>query len=177
MNLENHFALVRWMLSNHGYLHPNIELAFDMEKGYHARVIADGEVKAGACIARSSVTTALSVLNALHTPPFSCRGTKFPIAFLRNQKVAVVQCFFLMEQWVLQDKSWWASYISTLPMPDEVERLYFIGKEEDLISLKGTNLETAIPKQTETWKAQFAKGMDQLRRLEWPNAVNGKYTW
>lgn len=177
MSLENHLTLVRWIISNRGHLNPDIELAFDVEKGYHARVVADGTVKAGTCVARCPMTTSLSVLNAFHTPPFSCRGTRFPSVFLRDQRVGVVQCFFLMEQWVLRDKSWWAPYISTLPDPDEIQPLYFTDNEVDLNLLSGTNLQTAIPRQSETWRAQFEKGMDQLRRLEWPNAVNDTYTW
>lgn len=177
MCLENHLALVGWTVSNRGYLHPDIELAFSVERGYHARVVADRVLDAGSCVARCSMTMSLSVLNALHTPPFSCRGTMFPSAFLRSQQISVIQCFFLMEQWILRDKSWWAPYISTLPKPDEVETLYFMDQEMDLIHLKGTNLEMAVTKQAEMWKAQFAQGMDHLRRLEWPNAVNDRYTW
>jgi hypothetical protein len=177
MSLRNHLSLVRWMSSNHGYLHPNIELAFDVETGFHARVAPGRTVKAGSCVARCSMTTSLSVLNAFHTPPFSCRGTRFPSVFLRTQSIGVIQCFFLMEQWVLQDKSWWAPYLTTLPKPDEIEALFFTDQEEDLACLRGTNLETAIKKQLETWKIQFCKGMDQLTKLEWPNAVHNRYTW
>lgn len=177
MSLQNHHSLVRWMSSNRGYLHPNIELAFDVEKGFHARVIAGRSVKAGSCVARCSTTTSLSVLNALHTPPFSCRGTRFPSAFLRHQDIAIVQCFFLMEQWILQESSWWAPYLSTLPKPDDIDALYFTDQEEDLASLKGTNLESAIKKQLDVWRDDYSKGMEQLRRLEWPNAMSGRYTW
>lgn len=177
MSMENHLSLARWMASNRGYLHPNIEIAFNAEKGYHARVSAGGTIKAGTCVARCSMTTSLSVLNALHSPPFSCRGTRFPSAFLRTQDHGVVQCFFLMEQWLLQDKSWWAPYLSTLPKPDDIEGLYFTGAEEDLICLKGTNLASATTKQTETWKTQYLHGLEQLTKLEWPHAVNDRYTW
>ena len=177
MSLQNHLTLVRWITSNRGYLRPDIELAFDVEKGYHARVAADGMVKAGICVARCPMTTSLSVLNALHTPPFSCRGTRFPSAFIRSQKIAVVQSFFLMEQWILKEKSWWAPYLSTLPKPNKIEALYFTDNVEDLNFFRGTNLHTAISKQVETWKAQFTKGMDQLKKLEWPNAMNHSYTW
>lgn len=177
MSLQNHLTLVRWITSNRGYLHPDIELDFNVDKGYHARVVADGMVKAGVCVARCPMTNSLSVLNALHTPPFSCRGTRFPSAFIRNQNVTVLQAFFLMEQWVLQDKSWWAPYLSTLPKPTEIEALYFTDNAEDLDLFRGTNLHAAIPKQFETWKAQFRKGMEQLKKLEWPNAMDDSYTW
>jgi hypothetical protein len=177
MSLQNHLSLVRWMSSNYGYLHPNIELAFDVGKGFHARVSSGTTVKAASCVARCSMTTSLSVLNAFHTPPFSCRGTKFPSAFLRSQDIGMIQCFFLMEQWVLQHKSWWAPYLFTLPKLDEIEALFFTDQEADLACLRGTNLETAIVKQLETFKAQFCKGIDQLTKLEWPNAVDKKYSW
>lgn len=177
MSLDYHLSLIRWVSANRGYLHPDIELAFNVDKGYHAKVVAGRTLEPGSCIARCSMTTSLSVLNALHNPPFSSRGTMFPSAFLLNQKVPVVQCFFLMEQWLLQDKSWWAPYLSTLPKPDEIGDRYFVDKEEDLLLFQGTNLQTAIRKQSETWKAQFTKGLDHLKRLDWPNATNGRYTW
>lgn len=177
MSLGKHQALVRWMISNHGYLHPDVELAFSVEKGYHARVIADRVLNAGSCVAKCWMAMSLSVLNALHSPPFSCRGTRFPPAFLQNQQTSVIQCFFLMEQWILQENSWWAPYLSTLPKPDEVDTLYFTDQEADLILLKGTKLEKAVTNQAETWKAQFSSGMDQLKRLDWPNAVHDRYTW
>jgi hypothetical protein len=177
MSLDNHLALVRWISSNRGYLHPNIDLAFDAETGYHARVVEGTVVKAGSCVARCSMATSLSILNALHTPPFSCRGTRFPLGFLGNQKTRVIQCFFLMEQWALQKRSWWAPYLSTLPRPDEVQAIYFTGTEEDITFLKGTNMETAMVTQIKAWKAQYSEGMNQLRKLEWPNAVNSMYTW
>ena len=177
MSLENHQALVRWMSSNHGYLHPDVKLAFSKEKGYHARVAGNRVVNAGTCVARCSVTTTLSVLNALHTPPFSCRGKRFPDAFLRNQNPAVVQCFFLMEQWLLEDRSWWAPYLSTLPQPADIEALFFTGTMEDLLLLKGTNLEAALLQRTESYTTQLARGTEQLKGLGWPSAVNNKYTW
>jgi hypothetical protein len=177
MSVENHIALVQWMAANHGFLHSDVEVAFDHERGYHARVVAHRSVKAGTCVARCSMTTALSVLNAFHTPPFSSRGTKFPLAFLRHQKPAIIQSFFLMEQWLLQEKSWWAPYILTLPKPGQIDELYFTGGPVDIALLRGTNLEIAMAKQTETWAAQFSKGMEHLKKLQWPNALDRKYTW
>lgn len=123
------------------------------------------------------MATSLSILNALHAPPFSSRGTKFPAAFLHHQNVRIIQSFFLMEQLVLKDRSWWAPYLATLPKPVEVEALYFTDGESDIKALKGTRLETAIVKQIEGWKTQFIQGMDHLRELAWPNAVKEIYTW
>ena len=82
-----------------------------------------------------------------------------------------------MEQWILQESSWWAPYLLTLPKPDDIEALYFTDQEEDLASLKGTNLESAIRKQLDAWKDLYSSGMEQLRKLEWPNATSGRYTW
>ena len=88
-----------------------------------------------------------------------------------------MQCFFLMEQWILKENSWWAPYLLTLPKPDDIDALCFTDQEEDLAGLKGTNLESAIKKQLDIWRDDYSKGMEQLRKLEWPNAMSGMYTW
>ena len=175
--MEKHQALLHWMVSNHGYLHPDIELSFDPLKGFHARVLQEKTVEAGTCVAKSSMSTAMSVLNALDMPPFSCHGTKFPAIFLNDQPVVVIQCFFLMEQWLLGDRSWWAPYICTLPKPDEIDDLYYTDTDENLIALSGTGLVTAIQQQFSAWKSRYEAATNLLTRLGWSNAVDRRYSW
>ena len=176
MSLDNHLALRRWLAANNGYVHPDVEVAFDPDKGYHARIANSKSIQSGTRVAKCSMISSLSVLNALHTPPFSCRGTRFPKDFLLDQDTTVVQYFFLMEQWLLQGKSWWAPYLRTLPGPDEVADLFFTDSK-DIVFFKGTNLERALADRIQSLRDQFRRGTCHLKKLRWPRAVQDEYTW
>jgi len=174
---HNHRRLVDWVLANNGYFHPHAQIAFSKRKGFHA-VVADGQqVSAGTRVASCPITTTLSVLNALEIHPFQSHGTRFPEAFLRSQRKnpESLAIFFLMEQLVLGDKSWWAPYIATLPTVQEVTDQQF--GEEDLIWLQGTNLPGGISERISKWKEMYLQGVDDLKHLQWENAVRGEYTW
>jgi hypothetical protein len=176
---ENHKALVDWILSNSGFLHPKVQLAFSDGKGYHA--VAGGSVPdglvAGTRIASCPMEVTMSVLNALGVAPFSNRGTKFPEAFLRLQSRTPesLQAFFLMEQ-SLRENSWWRPYINTLPTVEAINFMQFEA-EADVQWLEGTNLKGGYASQTTKWKDFYLQGSGQLRNLGWTNAKNGSYTW
>lgn len=175
---DNHRRLVDWVLANDGYLHRHAQIAFSSRKGFHA-VVADGqELKIGTRISSCPMQVTLSVLNVLDITPFSSHGSRFPESFLRDQAnyPECLQAFFLMEQLVLGDKSWWSPYLATLPTVEDVTELQFEA-EADVAWLEGTNLKAGLSAQVAKWKEMYLLGMGQLKRLEWRNAVNGAYTW
>lgn len=175
---HKHRRLVDWVLANDGYFHPHAQIAFSQRKGFHA-VVAEGQTLAsGARIASCPMPVTMSVLNARDIAPFSSHGSRFPKSFLRDQanKSESLQAFFLMEQLVIGEKSWWAPYIATLPTVDDVTDMQF-EEEADVIWLEGTNLKGGISAQATKWKEMYLQGMGQLKQLQWPNALNGAYTW
>ncbi|EXJ88980.1 hypothetical protein A1O3_02044 [Capronia epimyces CBS 606.96] len=175
---DRHRLLVRWVLANDGFFHPDVQIAFSQSKGFHA-VVAEGQsLPSGTRITSCPMPITLSVLNALDVAPFSSRGTRFPDSFLRTQasRPESLQTFFLMEQLLLGDQSWWAPYIATLPTVEDVSQSQF-EEEADRLWLEGTNLKGAFSAQTSRWKDMYRQGMGQLKQLHWANAVNGAYTW
>ncbi|KAK4948055.1 hypothetical protein LTR10_013109 [Elasticomyces elasticus] len=175
---DKHRRLVDWVLANDGYFHPHAQIAFSRRKGFHAVVADEQTLFAGARIASCPVPITMSVLNALDIEPFSSHGSSFPKSFLRNQahKPESLQAFFLMEQLVIGEQSWWAPYIATLPTVDDVTDMQF-EEEADVIWLEGTNLKGGISAQVAKWKEMYLQGMGQLKQAQWPNALDGSYTW
>ncbi|OQV02752.1 hypothetical protein CLAIMM_07896 [Cladophialophora immunda] len=175
---RNHRRLVGWVLENDGYLHPHAQIAFSSRNGYHA-VVADGQsLVSGTRIASCPMPITLSVLNAFDITPFSNHGTRFPMSFLRkqSQKPESLQAFFLMEQLILGENSWWAPYIATLPTVEDISAMQF-DEEADAMWLEGTNLKGGLSTQAAKWKDMYLQGSAHLRGLGWPSALNGSYTW
>ena len=175
---DKHRRLMEWVLANDGYFHPDAQIAFSSRKGFHV-VVADGkQIASGSRIASCPMPVTLSVLNALNVAPFSNNGTSFPEPFLRSQldKPESLQAFFLMEQLVIGDRSWWGPYIATLPTVQNVADLQF-EDEADIRWLEGTNLKAGISTRLSKWQEMYSQGVTQLQKLGWANACNGVYTW
>jgi len=173
-----HQRLVEWVLTNNGYFHPDAQIAFSSRKGFHALVASGKTISSGTRIAGCPMPLTISILNALDVEPFSSHGTRFPKQFLIDQagKPDSLQAFFLMEQLVLGDKSWWAPYISSLPTVEDVNNLQF-NEESDLAWLDGTNLKGGYETQSNKWRMMYQYGLELLKRSEWPHALDESYTW
>lgn len=135
-------------------------------------------IQAGTRVTSSPMTATLSVLNALDIPPFRPHGPKFPRTFLwkNAKKPELLQTFFLMEQYVLGERSWWAPYIKTLPSIQYINSLQF-DSQHDQIWLEGTNLKSAFIAQTTKWQEMYTKGLRDLKILNWQPALDGRYSW
>lgn len=173
-----HRLLVQWVVTNSGYFHEHAQLAYSSRKGFHGLVAEGHTIAEGTRIASCPMPLTLSVLNALDIHPFTSRGSRFPEAFLSAQakQPQSLQAFFLMEQLLKGDQSWWHPYISTLPTVQDVNDLQF-EEQADLRWLEGTNLKGGLVTQSEKWLELFTTGLTHLKALRWPNAVNGSYTW
>jgi len=176
--LRKHTALTKWVVQHGGYLHPHVKIAYDVERQYHLVVENGMNIPAQTRVASVPMPCTLSVLNAIDVEPFTCRGTLFPPQWVKkhSNKPDVLQTFYLMEQYLLGEKSWWAPYIVTLPTIQDVKDLQF-DRSEDAMWIEGTNLKAALYAQTSRWQTQYATAMQELRILRWDNATNGAYTW
>lgn len=175
---EKHRRLTEWTVEHGGFWHDAVQIVHTPEKGYYARVRHGHEVPSGTRIASCPMETTLSVLNALSISPFSNHGTQFPSAFLRQHETDtdILQFFYLMEQHVLGEASFWAPYIATLPDVQATGSLQF-ESEADMAWIQGTNLSTALVQQNARWRAQFEAGDAMLKSLAWPSAVENKYSF
>ncbi|KIW78903.1 hypothetical protein Z517_08742 [Fonsecaea pedrosoi CBS 271.37] len=175
---RNHQRLVDWVLENDGYLHPHAQIAFSSRKGYHAVVAEGHSLVSGTRVASCPMPITLSVLNAFDIHPFSNHGTSFPGPFLdtHSRRPESLQAFFLMEQLILGEQSWWAPYIATLPTVEDITTMQF-EEEADVVWLEGTNLKGGFSTQAAKWEDMYLKGLAHLKELGWPNALNESYTW
>jgi hypothetical protein len=176
---RHHHKLVKWTTEdNNGYLHPNVRIAYSPMQGFHMRVEEGKEIKALTRITSSPMACTLSVMNAFDIAPFQSHGPKFPNSFLRTYalKPQLLQAFFLMEQYLRGNKSWWAPYIQSLPTPAELGTLIY-EEIEDRAWLEGTNLKAAFTEQETRWQDMYTKGLRDLKILNCDNAIKGKYTW
>lgn len=172
---------IDWVLSNDGYLHEDVELAHDPSKGHFLRLRADCKgVPAKTCLSRCAISVTLSYLNAIDVcPTTKSHSTLFPTSFLESHVLNpyTISVFFLVQQYLLGERSWWAPYIRSLPQPDDGDRLstplYF--EAEDLLWLKGTNLDKAGETQVTNWFGQWKNGYRILEKAKWPNVK--LYTW
>lgn len=178
VKFQKHRKLTDWTVEHGGFWHHAVEIVHTPGKGYHARVRSGHEVPSGTRIATCPMETTLSVLNALSISPFSNRGTRFPDAFLRRYETDtdILQFFYLMEQYVLGEGSFWAPYIATLPAIEAIDGLQF-ESDADVAWIQGTNLYTALTQQNARWKAQFEAGDAMLKSLAWPSAVANRYSF
>ena len=175
-SLDNHLALVQWVTSNGGFCHKDIIVAHDSKRSFHLQVRPGQSISTGASLLRCPMKCVLTVLNALDTPPFSSHGSNFPTKFLHGQSPYVVQYFFLMEQFILGEQSWWAPYLRTLPNPQDLPEFGPFEKD-DLLWISGTNLQPALNSQIEHWNKLYSEGLQSLKDLQWPSAIEGRYTW
>lgn len=176
---QHHRRLVQWVThENDGYLHPNVRIAHSIDKGFHMVVAGGKTIQALTRVTSSPMTATLSVLNALDVLPFRSHGSKFPLSFLRKNALRPesLQTFFLMEQYVLGDRSWWSPYIKTLPTLKDINDLQFDSRQ-DQTWLEGTNLKAAFRSQTAKWQEMYSKGLRELKILNWQPALDGRYSW
>lgn len=177
-SLAGHHQLVSWLIQQGGFIHPDIVIAYQLGKGYHAVLGPGKSIAKNTRIASCPMETTLCVLNPLDIAPFSCRGTRFPQKFLDTYCLMpeVLQTFFLMEQYLQGEKSWWSQYIATLPSLEDIKDLQF-ESPEDRRWIHGTNLEGALDLQLHNWHENFAGGLNILKECGWPNAQDGRLSW
>lgn len=160
-------ALLQWAKNEGALLHPDAELHEDEEFGVYLR--AKEGLPTGSTVISCPFRLSLSHLNVLDCfPEFPSHlsSPKFPPSFLESQEPEILARFFLMLQFVLGKRSFWNSYIRSLPQPDEPEKLrtplWFSPTER--LWLKGTNLEKAVAEREAQWMAEHAAAIQSLTR-------------
>lgn len=159
--------LVGWGNSHGASLNPDVEIYYDETTGLSFR--ASKELARGSNVATCPYKISISYLNAIKSlsPMFSPHGDSFPSFFLDNLEGSephIIGHFFLMQQYILKEKSFWWPYICLLPQPDEAEKLGLPiwWSDEDLQFLESTNAEPAIKIQKSSWSKQFERGIELL---------------
>lgn len=158
--------LIEWGQGHNTHLHPDVEIYTDIQTGLSFR--ATKNIPKESIIVNCPYELSLSYLNAIEESPFSRHSSPpLPHRFIENlskESPHIIGHFFLIQQYLLKEKSFWWPYIRTLPQPDEPEKLGtpIWWPEEDQAFLKGTNAEPAIKTQKQLLGENWKLGMQYL---------------
>ncbi|KAI9700045.1 MAG: hypothetical protein M1836_002579 [Candelina mexicana] len=166
--------LIEWVVAHGGGLHDGVRLTTDPTLGSFLR--ADGSLEPQTTVVTCPHSLTISYLNAISCMGFSPHGPTFPSSFLEAFPPRTITTFFLSQQFLLGEKSFWSAYIETLPQLGEGDKLgtplYF--DDEDRLWLKGTNMEKGYMERETEWKEHWAKGVSKLKEEAWET---DQYTW
>lgn len=162
--------LVEWAHENGATLDPKVEV-YQGEYGTSLRVKRPkGLTPASPLPPNSSIVScsygiSLSYLNALDEfSELPSRSPPMPKQFLEEVDPHTIGRFFLMQQYLLGEQSFWAPYIESLPQPDEAKKLAtpLFWDDEALECLKGTNIAVEVVRRKMGWSDQFKVALQRL---------------
>lgn len=174
--------LIDWGVLHQSALHPNVEIYQDSVTGLSFR--AKNAQPGGSLVVTSSHRISLSYLNAMDSQGFSRRSESFPGQFLNalsENDPNIIGHFFLMQQYLKQDSSFWWPYIRLLPQPDQPQslRVPMWWPSEDRKFLDGTNAEPPLRKRKDLWRVEWSKGIALLQGhfTNWQDYSYVLYQW
>ena len=174
--------LLAWGKDHTACLNPKVEIYQDSATGLSFRAVED--LPPGVTIATCSYPISLSYLNTNPNARFSSWSKPFPKDFLKTlgrDDPNVIGFFFLMQQFLLQEKSFWWPYIRLLPQPNTHDSLNIpaLWPEEDCHFLDGTNAEPPIKKRKEMWMSEWQNAISLLRDTfpDWQDYSHDLYKW
>ena len=153
--------ITKWLHLEGGLIHPAVEIVHsDDATGFSLRVRKNHDVPDGSRIASCPSSLTMSVLSMERAEH------RWPAEFLScfRQSPEVMTRFFLMEQFLIAENSFWYPYIRMLPQPaDDALDTPMFYSPEDCLWIKGTNLEGSRKVRLEQWKQEYQKAVDLLR--------------
>ncbi|KAK3386087.1 hypothetical protein B0H63DRAFT_560546 [Podospora didyma] len=172
-------ALSEWAQQHGAKLHPSLEIYDDdiTKFSIRAKETATDALEPGFAAFSCPLPITLSYLNALVGGPITPSappGQKepaFPPRFISTLPPHVVGRFFLMQQYLEGDDSFWWPYLATLPQPEHVSSwaLPAFWPEDDVDFLEGTNAQVAIEEIQANVKREFKQARKILKEDDFPN--------
>ncbi|KZF19202.1 SET domain-containing protein [Xylona heveae TC161] len=169
--------LIQWVTENGGALHPSVELSTDGINGTCLVVRRDAEeLSPGTCLVKCPHALSMSYLNATNSAHFRSHSLSFPEKFLKSFSPKIITTFFLCQQYLLHEKSFWWPYIRTIPQPSDRDALgtpmWF--SDEDKVWLQGTNMEQGYLEREVIWRQEYDEVIRELQSEGWDTSG---YTW
>lgn len=152
-------------MENGGSINPSISFEWSEEAGVHCRASSPLDPESRICTIPHSL--ALSSLNALVDDDFT-------VFRKRGLAPEAIGYFYLMNQYINREKSFWKPYLDTLPGPDVKHHTPFWFSDEDLAWLEDTDVLHTTKARQETHRAQFKQGIAMIERA---NVDTQPYTW
>lgn len=174
---SRHQALVDWIKALEGRLAHEVEIGIDPLKGQCLRVRdnAPNNLPSGRCAVICPIQATMSIMNINNPiPGVPLHGFVYSPDFIDVMEGVSALAFFLMDQYILGDESFWAPYIQSLPDMNEITRLEHYS-DEDLKWLEGTNLSKIRENSLRKMKQQYEAGLCLLQ--EHPNRNTQFYSW
>lgn len=163
MNTQKHdkniiTALTTWFVNCGGWIHPSVHIVHQSPPlGYSLRVRDNHTVPAGSRVISCPHTSTISVLDLDQALP------PWPADFQSQWENSpdVLTRFFLMEQRLQGQQSFWEPYLRMLPGPEEMHTPIWYD-EDDCAWIEGTNLAGARLARLAGWKREFDVSMKLL---------------
>lgn len=169
--MEEEFKL--WFLSHGGAIHPDVGIGSN-SNGFFVRVRDEQDLPPGARVVSCPHVLTISWLNAVQDPFLG----QFDLqrVYQRINRLVITR-IFLMKQFLLGELSLWWPYIRMLPQPDAPHKfnspLWY--EPDDLVWIRGTNLEFGSQKMENLWRQEFeeasslfkSKGSEQVKSWSW----------
>jgi hypothetical protein len=164
--------LVKWVTANNGCVSPDVELAWTPHQGqyFHSRKTLEASDNPICSCPHALSLSHLNVLSQSPVPVHDCSNDSICAALVGKVPASTIRYFFLAEQRLKCEKSFWWSYINALPKEEDMTTpLWF--DEEDLLWLAGTTLHTsvedpsksAVMARKEMWVNEWNLGRRVLR--------------
>ncbi|KAK6585921.1 hypothetical protein PZA11_000978 [Diplocarpon coronariae] len=176
-------ALLDWAEAHGTLVSPNVQIYNDFLTGLSLRAVKD--IPPSTKLVNCSYTTTLSYLNAIETvAQFERHSEPFSASFLEVLSVDnpnIIGHFFLIQQFLLKNRSFWWHYIRLLPQPNSADSLGLpvLWPEEDRRWLDGTNAEPPIKRRKELWEQEWQQGIVLLKKDfgGWADYTFPLYQW
>lgn len=174
---DEHRDLLRWFVRHGGRLHPDVEMRFTPEYGFH--FVATRSIGSNEVVCTCPFELSFSFLNIISQPISggrSLEGQSACSSLLGKVDKGTSTAFFLVEQRLEGEESFWYPYMRLLPMDtDMTTPLWFSAQE--LLYLRGTNLcsndvpteQSSVGIQESIYREQWTSAVEVLRGAKYPS--------
>lgn len=157
-------TLIAWFTRNGGTIHPAVEIASSELHGYFLRTRED-----------HTLTPEVHVVDCPHNLTISVMDMdwayeSWPEDFKSQWRDSpeVLTRFFLMEQFLKKEESFWWPYFQMLPQPHQLHLfntpMWY--EETDCIWIKGTNLDGSRTSRQAAWRQEYDESIELLNQVD-----------
>lgn len=152
-----------WFLENDGFINANVEITWDETYGQYMRVEEGEELAADSLVVSCPHNLTISWLNVTQGRENFLSQFDLEEEYYSVNQVVIVR-FFLLNEFLKREKSFWYLYLRSLPQPTDphfplTPMWYDIG---DWAWIRGTDLERTALKTEEAWGQEYEHAMASL---------------
>ncbi|KAL5592636.1 hypothetical protein FOBRF1_006954 [Fusarium oxysporum] len=164
---------IEWTRQNGAYFHPSLNFVVTPNRGAEVLVTGEG-IKPFETLFTVPYGISLSYFNAVSAgvegSAYLPHSEPLPEEYLGSTSDHdTINAIFLVQQYLLGEKSFWCPYIQILPQPDDAKdsAIPLLWSEKDLLWLRGTCLEEAVSKQKADHVKRWTDAVQTLQSHGW----------